>query len=143
MKHRRRAAKPPTPIAGRPSTGAGAGTDAGRAGAYDRVMSPYEVMARDGALLADWAKTLRVGSIQVVDATATIGVDVNGQEAVFLELVLADPADETWPIEDVLELRRLVNERARVDLHAEAWHIGLQPVSDDAVEDEDTGDVVG
>jgi hypothetical protein len=85
-----------------------------------------KVMLPPGAEeLRDYAAGLTVRAVAVVDAVASVDADSSGEEALFLELTLAEPPPgaDTWPLDDVLELYRLVNERA-LDLGLPlTWHV--------------------
>jgi len=52
------------------------------------------------------------GATRVLDAEARVDRDSEDEDAIFLHLKLSDPANETWPREDMLVLRRAVLESA-------------------------------
>ena len=97
----------------------------------------HDVSLDQAAELARWAVGQQVGSIAVLDATGTVDEDVNGRAAVFVDLTLTDPlpSEETWPIDDILALHRVVDARAR-EMRIDWWHVRLQAVGDPPAEEE-------
>ena len=67
------------------------------------------------------------GSIQILDATAEVITDVNDLMAVQLNLVLEDPTGETWPIDDMLDLRRAARTEVMTFPEPFMVHFEIQP----------------
>ena len=65
--------------------------------------------------IIEWVRGRRFGTIEVVDATAAIGEDSLGNEAMYFMLYLAErpPGVTSWPLEDWSELRRQTHDKAR------------------------------
>ena len=77
--------------------------------------------------LREFASHLRIGDVNVVDARISLGSGPSDEEALMLDLTLADPSDEreTWPVEDILALFRRINERgAELDV-ALPWYVRI------------------
>lgn len=74
------------------------------------------------------ARSLRAGSIAVVDAHAELRSDADGGDFVFVRLDLSSPASgqETWPVEDFRELRFQASERLvpHADLPVRISYVG-------------------
>ena len=58
--------------------------------------------------LLAWVQGQTFGSATVQQALGATDRDADEEIALFLTLTLSDPAAETWPIDDVLDLRRAV-----------------------------------
>ncbi len=80
--------------------------------------------------LAAWCVGQVVGSIEVLAAEWSRDGDYAGRPAIFIDLTLSKPPPgaETWPIDDVMRLYRLVNQRAEELLLAEWWHVRVHSV---------------
>jgi hypothetical protein len=73
-----------------------------------------------------------VGALHVVDADVAWDEDARGEPILRFLVTLADPTDETWPIGDVLEFHRRVDDRAcELELTA-PWYVGLESQTQDA-----------
>jgi hypothetical protein len=76
------------------------------------------------------------GSTRVVAAIASVGRDADDDPATWLDLVLTDPRGETWPLEDMVALRReMVEVAAEADIDT-VLYVRVKPLSDDVQEDE-------
>src|SRR5205814_6579079 len=84
------------------------------------------------------------GDTRVVGARATVGEDSEGRSALFITLVLSAPSGDTWPVEDLWELRRNVRSViAEVDPDLELpWFIVFEPESAEQLETDDTREQV-
>ncbi|MEP6464281.1 MAG: hypothetical protein ABJC62_12895 [Frankiaceae bacterium] len=79
-----------------------------------------------------WAIGQRVGSLHVVDAAVTADEDVNGATAIFLDLTLSAVSDgHSWPVDDLLALHDLFDNRARELELSAPWHVRLFPADAD------------
>ena len=78
--------------------------------------------------LADRVRDRKVGSIRVVEVQPRIDEDAEGNRAVFLDLTLSDPpeGEETWPVDDILELYREIDEEATELELTLPWYVTLQ-----------------
>jgi hypothetical protein len=76
-----------------------------------------------------------IGGVRVVVIDASLGVDSDGEDAIIVRVVLAPPEGDTWPVEDVWELRRMIRDViASVDPELEIpWVISIE--SEDESED--------
>jgi hypothetical protein len=95
--------------------------------------------------LAQWVRGQRFGPVEVVHATQRVEADADDVPAIFLVLVLNDPPDgsETWPLEDVLSLRRSVLNQAR-ELGIEApVYVELSPETEPDQEPDQEEDEAG
>lgn len=63
--------------------------------------------------LVEWLRDRRYGSVRVIDVVATVITDVQDDLAIQLDVTLNDPAGDTWPVDDLLDLRRDVWARVR------------------------------
>lgn len=73
-----------------------------------------------GAELADLLRGRESGPVRVIDVAVEVSEDRDGVPAVNLRVRLSDPpaTAETWPLEDLLPLRR--------DVRAHANEMGLE-----------------
>jgi hypothetical protein len=62
--------------------------------------------------LAKGLRESRVGATRVLAVRAEVQPDRDGEDAIFLYLTLSDPAGETWPNSEILDLRREVIRKA-------------------------------
>lgn len=77
------------------------------------------------------------GSTKVLRAESFLDRDEEDELATYLDLVLDDPKDETWPLEDVLKLRRAVIDIARrIDLETPIY-VRLSPETNAPQEDDE------
>lgn len=75
---------------------------------------------------------LAAGNTAVTDVQVRRGPDSSGESAIFIDLTLSNPAQsgETWPVEDIWELRRKIR---NVVWHVYPedfdlpWFVSLQP----------------
>lgn len=90
-----------------------------------------------------WIRSQEVGSLKVLDVKTRLDEDASGQSALFFDLVLADPASgqETWPVDEVLELQRRIDDHAAEVGLEPPWHVTLLPESPgESPSDEDAAD---
>jgi hypothetical protein len=94
--------------------------------------------------LPDALRDQRAGTTRVVSARARLGADSEGRTAIFVTLVLADPEGETWPVDDLWELRRSVQAVInRVDPELDVpWFMEYEPESTEQLEPEDTQELL-
>jgi len=87
-----------------------------------------------------------VGQTRVTAVRTRLGQDPSGDEAVIVKLVLADPPAglETWPVDDLWEIRRLTNEVIRqVDPELETpWLISFEAEDPGELDPDDIADEV-
>jgi len=104
-------------------------------------MATVEDVARG---LAGWLSGKKFGSITVLMTNSTIGSDSEDEPAVFLDLTLSDPEPntDTWPIEDVLTLRRQVLRKAAELQLGMRIYVRFSPATD-APQEDDTPAVFG
>ncbi|MHB1469785.1 MAG: hypothetical protein ACYCSI_02540 [Solirubrobacteraceae bacterium] len=86
-------------------------------------------------------KRLQARDTRVVDARWDERDDSSGRPAVFIALVLADPppGSSTWPIEDVMQLKRAVRDEL-FDKEPEfdrPWFVELEPEHPGELDPED------
>lgn len=101
-----------------------------------RVDSTVEEAARQ---LLEFVWSLRVGSLHVRGADLRFDEDAAGDQALFIDLTLSDPPtdNETWPLDEVLELHRVIDvEAVRLGL-AVPWHVTLRQESSEGLVPED------
>lgn len=94
--------------------------------------------------LPDALRDQTAGDTRVIGARATVGEDSEGRSALFITLVLSDPTGDTWPVDDLWELRRSVQSViAEVDpALALPWFITFEPESAEQQETDDTSEQV-
>jgi hypothetical protein len=94
----------------------------------------------DVAALERWIKEQgRFGSIAVLDVAMSFDGDWQGERALFVDLTLSDPApgEDSWPIEDVLAMHHVIDEKAGGLRSIERWYVRLQPLTDDTAGDDE------
>ena len=102
---------------------------------YGGVVTATTVDDRAWSLAGDLVDKA-FGTVEVAKAWVTTGLDADGDRATFLDLVLKNPVGDTWPVEDMLELRRAVASAAsRADLES-VLYVRVSPEADDVQEDE-------
>lgn len=94
---------------------------------------------------------LKAGETVVKSARAIPREDSSGRPALFVELVLSEPPKgaETWPVDDLWELRRMVRDvKARVEAQAESardelpWYIVFESENYVSLDDEDIDELL-
>jgi hypothetical protein len=94
---------------------------------------------------------LKAGETVVKSARAIPREDSSGRTALFVELVLSEPPKgaETWPVDDLWELRRMVRDvKARVEAQAESardelpWYIVFESENYVSLDDEDIDELL-
>lgn len=78
------------------------------------------------------------GTIEVRKVIAVLGEDADGQTAVYIELVLSDPGEATWPIEDAQQLRRAIREQLVSEPPGLPFYVTLRPEHEATQADEET-----
>lgn len=87
--------------------------------------------------LREGVGSLRAGDYEVRDVVIERGSDSQGRDAVFLVVVLEDPTEETWPLDDVLALLRDIDDLAiklRVPLR---WYVRMEAATPPDFDPED------
>lgn len=84
----------------------------------------------------------QVGGTRILAARVRLGEDSNGDKALFVKLMLSDPAPghETWPADDLTKIRRAIRDvitAADPELKV-PWVISFVPESAGDLEPEDT-----
>lgn len=75
-----------------------------------------------------------VGEVRVVDAQVAWDEDSEGEPILRFSVRLANPRHDTWPIDDVVEFYRRVEEHAhKVDLGA-SLYVGLEAETSDELD---------
>ena len=89
---------------------------------------------------------LEAGETDVRDLRIGLGADANGDEALFVKLILSVPPDgqETWPVDDLWALRRAIGDiLAEVDPERTVpWVVSFEPETGDELAPEDAEDAV-
>jgi hypothetical protein len=89
------------------------------------------------------------GETRVKDVRIDLREDSSGRPALFVVLVLSAPPKgaDTWPIDDLWKLRRMVSDtKARVEAKAESsapelpWYIVFESEHDELLDAEDIGE---
>lgn len=91
-----------------------------------------------GEMLAELVREWRSGEVEVLDVTVDVSEDRDGVPSVNLTAVLTDPSAgaDTWPIENLLPLRREVRARANgMGLEAPVY-LWFKPTSDPPQDDD-------
>jgi hypothetical protein len=99
-------------------------------------MATTTTLEEAGAELAELVTGWR-GGADVRDVSVDVSEDRDGVTSVYLSAVLADPPPgaDTWPLEDIVPLRRAVRARAN-ELGLEApVYLLLKPASDPPQDD--------
>ena len=76
------------------------------------------------------------GSVSVHDLKISLGEDSEAQTALYADVVLADPAGDTWPIEDVQALRREIRDILSHDPPPVPWYVLLRPKNEQLADEE-------
>ena len=101
-----------------------------------RVESAVREVA--GELLG-FVRGLDVGSLDVRRAALRLDEGAFGDDTLFIDVTLADPpaGSETWPVDDVLELHRLIADKAIALELPVPWHVTLRQETPEEPEPED------
>jgi hypothetical protein len=94
--------------------------------------------------LPDALRDRTAGSTRVIAARVRDGEDSEGRPALFVTLVLSDPQGDTWPVDDLWELRRDVQSvisKVNPDLET-PWFIAFEPEHAEQQEPDDTREQV-
>ena len=78
-------------------------------------------------ILRDLVVGREFGMVRVLDATVSSGEDSAGDRAFYLRLTLTDPDDDTWPPDDLYEMRQSVRADATRLGIAEMVYFSLWP----------------
>jgi hypothetical protein len=89
-----------------------------------------------GEKVAERLKGNVYGRTRVVDAHSFV-TDEDDEEVTYLDLVLADPSGDAWPLEDVLQLRRAILEVATAFALDSPLYVRLSPQSNPPQQDDD------
>ncbi len=81
--------------------------------------------------LADQLRDTTWGITRIVAAHTTPGTDATGDPATHLHLTLTDPHGDTWPIDDIIALRRAVRTTANT-LNTGPVVVHLRPATSEA-----------
>jgi hypothetical protein len=94
--------------------------------------------------LPDALRDRTAGATRVIEARAHVGEDSEGRTALFVTLVLSNPAGDTWPVDDLWELRRGVQSViAEVDPDLDLpWFVTFEPENAEQQETDDTREQV-
>ncbi len=86
--------------------------------------------------LGDWVRGQEIGRLRVLAVEPRIDEDAEGNPAIFLDLTLSDPpvGEETWPLDDILELQRRIDDQANELGLTLPWHVTLQKESPEELE---------
>jgi hypothetical protein len=88
----------------------------------------------------DRVRELAAGGLRVKGVDFRVGEDSEGNDALFVDVVLPDPAGETWPVDDVLELHRRIDDAA-VELGVPVpWIVMPRQETREDYDPADTGD---
>lgn len=84
------------------------------------------------------------GSTTVRQVRTVPGEDADGNDALFVTLVLSDPSDATWPMEDVLEIRRRVRALAEMSTPGVRYYVAIKEEHEGPqVDEDDAPDSIG
>lgn len=90
-----------------------------------------------GEEIAERVRGLTFGATRIVEARAVVGLDDEDEVATYLDLTLSDPRGDTWPVQDVVALRRKVLSVA-TDIGLDApLYVRLRPSTDAPQEDDE------
>lgn len=81
--------------------------------------------------------SLRAGDYEVRDVVAEWGTDSEGIDALFLTVVLEDPAEETWPLDDILALHRDIGDIAIKLQVPVRWYVRTEAETPEVFDPED------
>lgn len=100
-----------------------------------------DLLPREAEDLRIWAAGQTVGHLVVQDVVASLDEDVNGQLAVFLDVVLPPPqqGEPTWNVTDVLRLHEVIDAKARELGLDRPWHVRLFAEGDVEADVDDEG----
>lgn len=91
-------------------------------------------------------KDLRAAATHVVDARLEEREDSSGRPALFVVLVLADPpaGKPTWPVDDVIRIRRMVRDRLeeRAPELDVPWFVEFESEHPDVLDPADASDQI-
>lgn len=108
--------------------------------AYTRSMAQVHAAEEKAERLRSKAERLSTESLRVLSATLRMDEDANGERAAFIELVLPDPpsGEDTWPLDEVLDLHEQIDGVARSLEVPIPWHVTLRQ---ETVEEPDPEDL--
>lgn len=97
------------------------------------------VLSDDLDRFADTLAGRHFGTVEIMDAEAHLDTDSRGDPMVVLSLTLNDPKGDTWPLDEILDLRHSIRDEMRLhpsvaDLHP---YFSLSPEHPEPLADED------
>lgn len=114
-----------------------AGDDAERRSVRSETMAVMVEETKHARVLADKLSGRRFGTTLILRVEPHIDFDSDDQQTIFLTVVLSDPVGDTWPLDDVLGIRREVFSQARANRLGLPVHVRLVPKTDPPQEDDD------
>jgi len=78
------------------------------------------------------------GTIHVSGATAYLDEDSAGEVGTFFVLVLSDPEGDTWPLDDVFELRRSIRTEALAQNLSGPFYFEFRPTTPEELASDET-----
>lgn len=87
--------------------------------------------------ITEYLTTLhRIGRTEILRVNVQVNPDSEGEQAVFLDLELSDPREDTWPHDEILELRhRILDWFGNAELLLPVY-VNLQPHTDPPQDEE-------
>lgn len=100
-----------------------------------------DLLPREVEDLRSWTSGQTVGDLVVREAVASLDEDVNGQLAVFLDVIVPLPpqGEPTWNVDDVLRLHEVIDDKARELGLDRPWHVRLSAEGDVEADVDDEG----
>lgn len=102
-------------------------------------MLKQEDQSRLAEEIREWLVSRTFGSLSPVAVELRRDANSDGEEAWFFDVVLPDPdpAEETWPIDDIIDLQLSVRDEALRRGLAWPWYVFFTPETEEEFADED------
>ena len=102
-------------------------------------MLKQEDQSRLAEEIREWISRRTFGSLSPVAVELRRDPNSTGEEAWFFDVVLAnpDPAEETWPVDDLTDLALAVGDEALRRGLEWPWYVFFTPETDEEFADED------
>jgi hypothetical protein len=102
-------------------------------------MLNQEDQSRLAKEIREWLSSQTFGSLTPVAVELRRDANSHEEEAWFFDVVLPDPdpAEETWPVDDMIDLELAVGDEALRRGLSWPWYVFLKPETDEPQADED------
>lgn len=82
--------------------------------------------------LGTWLSEQRFGGLRLLDVRLDLAFDLSGDEVLYLDVVLpTPPPGDTWPLDEIIEMRMAVRDKALELGVAWPWHVRVRPETEE------------